>query len=196
MSAMENTNKATVRKAMLDVRDAISRENHLKWSSDIGEQIRKSGWWKDSEVLLSYASFRSEVETDELNRRALAEKKILCLPRTFPKERRMEFYRVDSLEQLGSGYQGIREPMGDKLRPIGREDLCEAAVMMLMPGVAFDENHNRIGYGGGYYDRYLERYGKYIDTTVMLAYACQRIHGIPAGELDVSPDYVVINKEE
>ena len=65
---------------------------------------------------------------------------------------------------------------------------------MLMPGVAFDADKNRIGYGGGFYDRYLEQYGNKIKDKVMLAFSCQRVSKIDVELTDIQPDRVVTER--
>ncbi len=187
--------KAILRGRALALRDGIPEEDRESWSHRITERICRSEQWQRAKIVLSYASFRSEVDTGPVNRRALEEGKKLYLPRIFPSVRRMEFYRVRELDSLEKGYQGIREPQADEAGIFCPVDIPGEKVLMLMPGAAFDEKKNRIGYGGGYYDRYLERWKEYIGTKMLLAFSCQRVEEIAAEETDVAPDVIITELE-
>ncbi len=100
----------------------------------------------------------------------------------------MIFYRVHHLEELEEGYQGIPEPPATEAFVKGRGD-----VLMLMPGVAFDRKGSRMGYGGGYYDRYLWERVSEIGHTILLAYACQAWEDIPVEGFDCPPDLIIKN---
>jgi 5-formyltetrahydrofolate cyclo-ligase len=183
--------KSVLRKRMLKLRDSLSTEKRVKWSLEIGEKIRSSEEYKTAKIIFSYASFSSEVSTETLNQWVLEDGKALYLPKTYVKKHEMEFYHVTDLAQLEHGYQGILEPKESlAARWTPTEEIPES-LLMLMPGVAFDERGNRIGYGGGYYDRYLEKYGAYIGKKEMLAFLCQKTGIIPAEESDISPDYII-----
>lgn len=184
--------KGEARRQALKKRDAITGEDRERWSLEIQREIREQLWYRQADIVLSYASFRSEVSTEKINEWILADNKQLFLPRTYAYRHRMEFYRVTDLSLLEAGYQGILEPKESEppllLLPDGKN------VLMLMPGVAFDENGNRIGYGGGYYDRYLEVYGDRIDNTVLLAFSGQRVPVIESELCDRKPDRIIVNK--
>lgn len=106
------------------------------------------------------------------------------------KIRRMEFYRIDSLSELQPGYRGIPEPPRTGERYVFR-DGEEDRVLMLMPGVAFDPYRNRLGYGGGFYDRYLADQEKLQLRTIGVGFRCQMAELLPAEESDVKPYQVI-----
>ncbi len=143
-------------------------------------------WYRQADTVFSYASFRSEVETGRLNRQILLDGKRLYLPRSY-EGGSMIFYRVRHPGELEKGYQGIPEPPDTEPYARGGE------VLMLMPGVAWDRKGSRMGYGGGYYDRYLRGRGSEIGHTVMLAYACQEWEDIPVEGFDCPPDLIIRN---
>lgn len=106
------------------------------------------------------------------------------------KIRRMEFYRINSLADLQSGYRGIPEPPWNGERYVfgaGEED----RVLMLMPGVAFDPYRNRLGYGGGFYDRYLADKEELRLRTIGAGFRCQMTELLPAEESDIKPYQVI-----
>ena len=104
----------------------------------------------------------------------------------------MIFYQVEDLSCTEPGYQGIWEPLETTPWNPGEQNQ-EITVLMIMPGAAFDQFRNRIGYGGGYYDRYLGSYGDSISYKVMLAFAIQQVPEIPAEECDIPADQIITN---
>ncbi|MCH5258329.1 MAG: 5-formyltetrahydrofolate cyclo-ligase [Lachnospiraceae bacterium] len=203
-------NKKDVRKNVLAVRDAIPAEDRARYDASIRESVMGTEEYREADVILAYVSYKSEVDTTSLIRQALADGKNVFAPKVSGSE--MEFWRISSLEDLREGYRGIREPIQSVafsdwiFRHIGSK------VMMWMPGVAFDKERHRIGYGGGFYDRYLTRLlqqseqtdstdqaqtqsGGFILTTAALAYSCQVLDRIPYEEHDVKPDLLVTEQE-
>lgn len=185
--------KKQLRIEALAKREQIAEEIRKVWSEDIMKQVTDSSVFQKATHMLSYASFRSEVFTDQLHEQCWQAGKRLYLPRTEPVENRMNFYEVSKDTPLIKGYQGIREPSGGMcFQPTRKKK--DDFILMIMPGVAFDEEGNRIGYGGGYYDRYLEQYGKYIDASVMVAFDVQRVASIPTEQCDIRPQWLVTNR--
>ena len=189
-------NKSDIRKNALAARDKLSVDDRCNKSSTILNKILNSKQYLNSDIVLSYCSFRSEVNTAALNESILRDGKRLFLPKTYSEEKVMRFYEVTDLSSLNPGYMGIMEPTGGvDFESLDLEDLFGSnlpkRVLMLLPGVAFDNQGNRIGYGGGYYDRFLEQYGSYM-MKYMLAFEEQRVEIIPGEEFDIEVDGVVI----
>lgn len=188
--------KQEIRKQALQVRNALSKEQRKQQSAEIVEQIRLSELYRKSQIVLSYAAFRSEVETEALNQQILEDGKQLYLPKTDGKAKKMSFFHVTDLAELTYGYQGILEPQETE-EPAWRPEkdyYDKADVLVLMPGVAFDEAGNRMGYGGGYYDRFLARYGDKM-VSVLLAYEEQKLQQLPTDIYDIRPEYIVTQKK-
>ena len=106
----------------------------------------------------------------------------------------MAFYRVYSDADLIPGYQGILEPQ--EKQPFTEElaFLKPEKVLMLMPGAAFDDKGNRIGYGGGYYDRFLSQMGGYIGNRCMLAFEMQWVKEIEAEACDIRVNRILTDR--
>lgn len=192
MGSANGPQKDEARRRALAVRDALPPEYRKMHSEAIMEDVLQSGQYERARIILSYSAFRSEVDTDRLNREALLRGKELYLPRTYAGEKRMSFYPVRDLSKLESGYQGILEPRETASFERRTEEdrfLAKEEVLMVMPGVAFDERGFRMGYGGGYYDRYLFQYGAGI-TSMLVAFEEQKVSILPAGEFDVKPDFI------
>lgn len=103
---------------------------------------------------------------------------------------RMEFFRIENMNQLMPGYKGIPEPSGDSDRYIYTPERA-GHTLMLMPGAAFDGFRNRLGYGGGFYDRYLADREALKLRTVAVGFLCQLVGEIPVEGTDVRPCQVI-----
>ena len=192
--------KEKVRKKALETRDSIDEESRQQKSEEIAKKILEADWFKEADIVLSYHAFRSEVEVDALNRAVLTQGKKLYLPKTYVKEKQIRFFEITDLSKLKRGYQKIWEPTGEEpefsFETVKEE---QKKVLMIMPGTAYDARGYRMGYGGGYYDRYLnahEAEWKMIDfMTVFAAFSEQKMILIPGERCDVKPDVIVTEKE-
>lgn len=128
-----------------------------------------------------YIDYNHEVMTGEILEKARSLQKKVAAPRVEGKE--MHFFEIAGLQDLESGYFGIQEPK-QGLKPAGNEH-----VLMIMPGVAFDVQRHRIGYGGGFYDRYLEKHPEI--ATAALAFEFQIFDEVPWEPVDILPDMII-----
>lgn len=208
--------KNEIRKLMISRRDALSENERYEFSDRIAERLFSMTEYISATTILSYASFRSEVITDKINRRIIEDGKKLYLPKVYMKEHRMRFIRVEDMDtDMAPGAMGIREPIEDEdktffmmnMRDVGsdleyrdvsdRVDIpCKNVrsyketpdeILVIMPCVAFDGSGNRLGYGGGFYDRFLSDFPDLISNTVLLAYEAQRAENIPTEPCDIKP---------
>lgn len=191
------TDKKAARDCVLAARDGIDAQDKAVYDAAIGQAVIDMQEYRDAEVILAYASYRSEVDTLGLMRRALQDGKLLFAPKVAGRD--MEFWRITAPEDLRAGYRGIPEPRADVSFPewlAGREDRTRPCrVMMWMPGAAFDRERHRIGYGGGFYDRYLAGFSPRCRLFVAaLAYDCQILEKIPHEAHDRKPDRIVTEK--
>lgn len=175
--------KLEIRKLVLGYRDSLSADEVAMKSIVILEKLLQMEEYKKAACIYCYVDFRNEVRTKPIIRRALSDGKKVAVPK-IDKEG-MEFYYIDGFDQLKPGIHGILEP----------EDCPLAADMdalLIMPGVAFDKKNHRIGYGKGYYDRYLKRSNQHF--KVALAYQFQVFQSVPYEEFDVQPDLVLTER--
>ena len=153
--------KEKVRKKAVETRDSIDEESRQQKSEEIAKRILGADWFKEADIVLSYHAFRSEVEVDALNQAVLTQGKKLYLPKTYVKEKQIRFFEITDLSKLKRGYQKIWEPTGEEpefsFETVKEE---QKKVLMIMPGTAYDARGYRMGYGGGYYDRYFARFPK------------------------------------
>ena len=167
---------------MLGRRGSLSSEAVAEKSKVIKDVITAMNEYQEADQVLVYLNYRNEVQTDELVLTALRDGKKIFAPRVEGSE--MEFYQIEDLFKLVASQMGIREPKGDTETP----DFGER-VLMIMPGVVFDETCGRIGYGGGFYDKYLEKHPDI--QTVMIVFECQKEEMIPLEETDIRPQMIV-----
>lgn len=180
--------KADIRREVLQYRKALDEVQRQKASIILAERILGHQWYYLSENLLGFVPYGSEIDVREILEDALKRGKKLYLPKVLGEE--MEFFRVTSLNELQSGYRGILEPAGNTECFVYDEDLAEKT-LMLMPGAAFDKERNRIGYGKGYYDKYLLEKPNLQVRTIGVGFACQMVEQIPSQEWDIRPYQVI-----
>lgn len=195
--------KREVRVKALALRDALLPAERAAYSKEIIDRIIHLDCYRNAAALLVYVSFRSEVETRMLIEKAFSDKKAVFAPAVSGQV--MEFFRINSLNELKSGYQGILEPEQKSETSyrawMRQKENTAAKILLCMPGAAFDRERNRIGYGGGYYDRYLsalsaERGERNCDTeTVAFAFSCQVFAEIPREPHDLRPHSIVTERE-
>lgn len=168
--------KATVRHGILAARDALSREERLVKSSAIGLRLIEQAEYIESGTILFYLNFRSEAATRKMIEAAFMAGKKVLLPKVDRKAHRLKLFEVKDLAaDLEAGYMGIYEPVEGATRPAGPEE----ADLVIMPGVGFDANGKRLGYGGGYYDRLIETL-RPDAKLIALAFDAQVVDEIPA----------------
>ena len=171
--------KAELRKKILQEMKALSQEQKQAMDRALTERFLKHPFYQEAKVIATYLSFTHEFQTQGLIKRALKEGKKVLIPKTYPKGR-MEFV-VYHPQQLVKTSFGLLEPQGDL-------EVVEPSQIDLIhvPGLAFTTEGYRIGYGGGYYDRYLENFAGHTMSTI---YPCQiqnfnsEDHDIPVQEV-------------
>ncbi len=170
-------------------RDSLSVEDIQTKSGKILEKLIGLDEYKESENVLVYASMRSEVPTYDIILDALAMgKKVFCPRVTDPDDAQMMFREIESPEDLTEGYYGIMEPE----IPEGYEEpeFDPEKTLLIVPGVAFDREKNRIGYCGGFYDRFMRLHPQL--KSVALSFECQVMdEPIPAESHDKKPDVLI-----
>ena len=173
--------KRDLRDKYKDLRRAMSPEQKREADRRIRERVLSTYQYKGASMLLTYVSTAIEVDTREIIRQAWADGKTVCVPRCREGERLMDFYEITSFDQLEKGAFGVLEPVPDKCRKVTQFDdsFC------IVPGLGFDHFGFRLGYGKGYYDRFLSRYDGF---KVGICYNECISHRLPRGRYDVPID--------
>lgn len=185
--------KISIRNQILSLRNALPINECEEKSNIIMQNVLSLLSVQKAEYVLCYASYKSEVQTDILIKELLKEGKKVYLPRVCGEK--MDFYRIRSLIDLTEGYKGIPEPEAACTERFTRTmwEKDKARVVMLLPGVAFSESGARIGYGKGYYDRYLSHIP--CMERISLCYELQMVEAIPADTYDI-PMTIIVTEEK
>ncbi len=176
--------KKVIRETVLKKRRQYPADRRHVFSTCIAEKVMAHPYFMQADTVYCYVDFDGEVETRQIINEALARGKQLYVPRVHGDN--MEFYPIKSLTELTKGTFGIPEPPVSEIREDSYDSL---RTLMILPGVAFDVSRNRIGYGRGYYDRYLKKHGGF--WTMALAFECQMVEKIPAEETDIRPQSLI-----
>jgi 5-formyltetrahydrofolate cyclo-ligase len=180
--------KKALRIEVLKKRESISKKEKDLLDKIILDKLYESNLYKTSKNIFVYVSFRDEINTIKLIERALLDNKNIYVPKVYNSTKTMKAIFINSLDKLEKNKMGILEPKDDTL-VIDKNDID----LIIVPGAVFDKSFNRIGYGGGYYDRYLEEI-KYKNNKIALAYDFQIIDEIEAESHDIKVDYIITDK--
>jgi 5,10-methenyltetrahydrofolate synthetase len=179
--------KTQLRWAMLDKRDALDVTTRIQLSRIITKKLLVLPEYKKAKIILAYKSIGSEFDTTEFIQDVLTNGKILVLPKVNKANKTLDIFRVENpATDLINGVWGIAEPDPAKCKSISINEVD----FVLLPGLAFDTSGQRIGYGGGYYDKLLV--GKNKNThLIAAAYSMQIVKAIPALPHDMKADLVI-----
>ncbi len=184
---MNNKNK--LRKSILFERDKVE-EKLLNYKSDkIFDKFITFSNENSFSSIFSYIHFRSEVKTNKIIQSLLEKNKEVSLPKTYIKEKLIKAVQIKDLNNLQAGAYGILEPE-EKFKPI----LSEKLDCIIVPGAVFDRSGGRIGYGGGFYDRFFEKVSAKT-IKIGLAFDFQLKKKIPQEEHDIPLDIIITDKE-
>lgn len=185
--------KAALRKEILARRDALSPAEREALSKPITEALLAMPAVQNAQTLLVYACFRSEVMTHDFIAELFRQGKRLLLPKVHNASRTLQLYEiVDRERDTAPGVWGITEPRPECCRLATPEEIEFA----LIPGVAFDMQGHRLGYGGGFYDRLLARLKPRMapEQIVAAAFELQIVPHVPTEDEDISVPYIVTEK--
>ena len=175
--------KAELRKQVLQEMRALPREQKQAMDQALTDQFLKHPFYQEAKVIATYLSFPHEFQTQELIEQALKDGKKVLIPKTYPKGR-MDFVVYDPQQLVKTSF-GLLEPQGNlEVVTASQIDLIH------VPGLVFTTEGYRIGYGGGYYDRYLEHFTGHTLSTV---YPCQ-IQDFSPENYDIPVQEVLIDE--
>ncbi len=198
--------KSALRKEVLQKRDSMPLDMRNRADLAMADRIIGHQWFYRADVLLVFVNYGSEISTVEIIMEALKKGKKVFVPkiekaRIISEELHaagesrckdiMHFYRITSLDELAAGYKGIKEPSGNT-ECFDYNTYKNVRLLLLMPGVAFDRYGNRMGYGKGFYDRFLEDKEVLQTYSIAIGYACQRVEDVPTDDYDIKPYQVIL----
>lgn len=185
--------KKVLRKEILEKRNNIDLFKKEEMDKKILNQFYEGKYYKEAEKIFIYISYDSEINTKIIINKALKDNKKIYVPRTEFKTRRMDAVEIASLDNLIESNYGILEPAID-VPHIDPNELN----LIVVPGVAFDRNGGRMGYGAGFYDRYFKKINKENMNKIVklaLAYEIQMLDKIPMNAQDVPVDFIITENE-
>lgn len=189
MDKGQKSQKDKVRKACLWQRTSLGEKERINKSIIIQNRLMNLLEYRQAQTVMLYLNFREEVETTALAEAVIASGKKLVLPRCASHGIILPIEVGDLEQDLELGAYGIREP---KLTLRATEP--SEIDLIIVPGVAFDLQGNRLGYGGGYYDRFLMRL-KPLTPMIALGFECQVIKQVPVDKLDVKMTMLITENE-
>ncbi len=173
--------KKALRQVIRTRKRAMTEEMILEKSRALGEKFCQSDAYRNAASIYGYMPYNQEVRTVPMLEQALRDGKRVAVPKCYGDE--MRFIWVEDLTRMEKSGMGIPEPIADG--PIADDETA----LVLMPGLAFDEAGHRIGYGGGFYDKFLAKEPNH--PTLALCYDFQMLPHLETEEFDIPVDWVI-----
>ena len=173
--------KAALRREIREKKRAMSPEEMESRSARLGELFVQTEAYRKAKTIYGYMPYNQEVRTIPIMEKALRDGKKIAVPKVYGDT--MRFIYLDDLTQVEKSDMGIPEPVADE--PVAEDKTA----LVLMPGLAFDEAGHRIGYGGGFYDKFLVAEPNH--PTVALCYDFQMFAHLDTEEFDIPVDMVI-----
>lgn len=173
--------KKELRRTIRERKRAMTEEEIVSRSEALGVLFAQSEAYKAAKTIYGYLPYNQEVRTVPMLEQALKDGKRVAVPKVYGDE--MKFLYLDDLTKVEKGYAGIPEPIADE--PVADDETA----LVLMPGLAFDPQGHRIGYGGGFYDKFLAAEPNH--PTLALCYEFQMLPKLDTEEHDIPVDTVL-----
>lgn len=179
--------KKILRKRLVEKRKGLDKTQKAKWDKSISEKITNSDYFKNAQQVLVFSSTDDEFDTSYIVKCCKAQSKDIFYPLCVDRNGNMIFLRVDSPEDLVVGMYGIKEPKSTCEKYIQKEN-----DLVIVPCLSTDKQKNRIGYGKGYYDRFLNDFN---GVSVSPCYDTMLEDEIPTDKYDMQINIIVTDKE-
>ena len=173
--------KKALRRAIRERKKAMPESEIIARSERLGELFAATEAYRSAKSVYGYLPYNQEVRTVPILQKAIEDGKRVAVPKVYGDT--MKFLWLDDLSQVEKSEMGIPEPIADE--PVAHDPTA----LVLMPGVAFTQEGDRMGYGGGYYDRFLAAEPNH--PTVALCYEFQMVETLPTEEFDIPVDLVL-----
>lgn len=180
--------KKLIREEIIRKRKALSEETREIYSQEITNKLLSSSYYMNAKTIMCFISFSDEVDTHDFIKRAIKDGKKIVVPITFPKTHELKPSIVEDFNELEPGYYNILTPKKEFQRFIDPKEID----LVITPGVAFKKNGYRVGYGGGYYDRFLSKIPN--TPTIAICFSLQIVDDFPIDNFDIPVDYIYTEK--
>jgi 5-formyltetrahydrofolate cyclo-ligase len=179
-------NKNFLRKQMKETLSKLTKPQYEDYSYEIACKLYEDEAWKQAQVIGLTVSKQPEVDTYQIIRKAWELGKQVVVPKCEPKAKRLSFRTLNQFSQLESVFYGLLEPIEELTLEVDSSRID----LMIVPGLAYTREGYRLGFGGGYYDRYLQNYrGK----TISLAFSNQFVPQLLVEEHDIPVSEIITN---
>lgn len=173
--------KKTLRAEIRAKKRAMTAQEIEEKSAALAKAFYETAEYKNAKTIYGYLPYNQEVRTTQMLAHALADGKQVAVPKVYGDE--MKFILLSDLNQVAKGYAGIPEPIADG--PVA----ADPTALVLMPGLAFDPEGHRLGYGGGFYDKFLAAEPDH--PTLALCYDFQMLPHLDTESYDIPVDRVL-----
>ena len=173
--------KSDLRRQIREQKRAMTEQQIEAASTRLGELFAATEQYRNAKTIYGYLPYNQEVRTVPMLERAIRDGKRVAVPKVYGDE--MKFIYLTDMSQVGKGYAGIPEPVADA--PVADDPTA----LVLMPGLAFTKKGDRMGYGGGFYDKFLASERSH--PTVALCYGFQILEQLPTEQYDIPVDLVL-----
>lgn len=183
-------NKKIFRKDTFKKRSQLTEKNIEDYSKIIEDKLFLMDVYKRAKIIMCFISFSDEINTHDLIKAAINQGKTVVVPITIPETKELKISELRDFSELEPGFYNILTPKKEYLRFIDPNTID----LILTPGVVFDRNGYRIGYGGGYYDRFFSKLDKDI-PKIGLSFDLQIVDKVPTDKYDIPVDIILTEKE-
>lgn len=177
-------NKKEIRKAMMAAFKQIDEDERAEISKKLQQNLFQSELWENAKTIGVYLSVGTEWDTRNIVEQALLEGKRVTIPKTIPDSKELIFYQITNPSQTVPGGFGLEEPDIKVTKQVDKD----AIDLLIVPGLVFTQNGYRVGFGGGYYDRYL---ANFIHMTASLVHTKQFVETFPIEPFDIPVNYLI-----
>lgn len=177
--------KKDIRRIIKEKRSSITEEERERLNQTIYNKAIDSEYYKNAKTIFIFISFNDEVDTLRIIKKSLEDGKMVCVPKVISKEEGMVAVRINDFKDMTLSNYGILEPKDTT--NIVKENLVD---LTFVPGLAFDKKGGRVGYGGGFYDRFMKNMKK-DSKKIGLAYSFQVLDEVPMEKHDLFIDGII-----
>ena len=181
--------KKTLRNEVVAKRDLLTEKDYLEYSQIITDTLYEMDAYKDAKRIMIFISLGSEINTHPLIKQAIKDGKSVVVPITIPNPKHLKASELWDFSELEVGFHNILSPKEEFIRVVepGTIDL------ILVPGAIFAKDGYRIGYGGGYYDRFLGSLEKPV-PKIGIGFDLQIMDKVPTADHDIPVDLIITEK--
>ncbi len=181
--------KKIIRDQILGNKSKIDNISLESYSDSIIGKLYNTEYYKTAKTIMTFISFGAEVNTHDFIKMSIKNNKRIVVPITVPSTRELKLSEVLDFNELEIGFYDILTPKEEFIRYVDPSEVD----LIIVPGVAFDMEGYRIGYGGGYYDRFLSKLDHI--TKISLALDMQLIDNVPREDFDIPVDYIITENQ-